>query len=175
LISHTLAGTSPQGEEDTLPACRILVRAMNRIGGTWNEPSPVEADDADCEASNATDRTVEPLRIQVVRAIVDSGVWQTSASSGQYERSGADVKELAMLMMDALKKKLDPKKIPPAQRPRLVLALDATRFPALAFDSVVSSFQEQHVAAITGTGFRSIWIVGPTESLTKRLDVNSAV
>jgi hypothetical protein len=51
-ISMSLTGTSPQGEEDTLDVCRILVRTMNRMGETWNEP--VEGvDDTGCVAANA--------------------------------------------------------------------------------------------------------------------------
>jgi hypothetical protein len=172
-ISFSLIGTSPQGEEDTPEACSILIRAMNQTGETWNAPL-VGTDDIDCYASNSMNGTVEPLRIQVVRAIIDPEIWRALANSGTLATSGVAVEEMTDLMADALQKKLDPKKIPLKQRPGLVLALDATRLPALAFDSVVNSFQERHRVALTATGFRSIWIVGPTESLTKRLDFDSA-
>lgn len=81
------------------------------------------------------------------------------------------VEEVSDLMAQALQKKLDPRKIPPKQRPGLVLVLDANRLPALAFDSVVENFRERHRTALARAGFRSVWIVGPTESLTRRLDV----
>jgi hypothetical protein len=172
-ISMALVGTSPQGEEDILDACRILVRAMNRTGETWNEPV-VGSDDIDCRATNATSLAVRPLSTQVVRAIVDPEMWQTLATSGTLAKSEAAIEEVADLMADALQKKLDPRKIPFKQRSGMVLALDATRLPALALDSVVKIFQGRHRASLTCTGFQSVWIVGPTESLTKRLDFNLA-
>ena len=171
-ISMALIGTSPQGEEDTLDSCRVLVRAMNRMGETWNDPI-VGGNDIDCLATNATNVAVEPLRIQVVRAIVDPEMWRALASFGTLTKSDVGIEEVTDLMAEALQKKLDPRKIPLKHRSGLVLALDATRLPALAFDSVVKTFQVRHVAALTGTGFRSIWIVGPTEPLTKRLDFNT--
>jgi hypothetical protein len=103
-ISMTLIGTSPQGEEDTVDACRILVRAMNRSGETWNEPS-AGTRDIDCVATNATNGIVEPLHIQVVRAIVDPEIWQNLATSGIFAKSHVAFDELAKLMADALEKK----------------------------------------------------------------------
>jgi hypothetical protein len=72
-------------------------------------------------------------------------------------------------MAEALKKKL--RRIAPKQRETLVLALGATRLPVLAFDSVVTCFRERHRAIFEGADSCAIWIVGPTEMLTKRLDV----
>jgi hypothetical protein len=116
------------------------------------------------------DATAQPLCIQVVKAVVEPEIWRTLASTGIIAKSKVAVETLTDLIVDALKKKLDPKKIPPKLRAEIVLALDANRLPGLAFDSVVNTFRERHRAILEGTGFRSIWIVGPTESLTKRLD-----
>ena len=171
-ISMTLMGTSPQGEEDTLDACRGLVHALNRMGETWNEP--VEGTgDVDCVASNAANSRAAPLQIQVVRAITDSETWKMLAASGTLPKSAVGVDEAADLLANALQKKLDPRRIPPKQRAALTLVLDATRLPALGFDSVVKRFRERHGARLRTAGFRDVWIVGPTESLTKRLDFDS--
>jgi hypothetical protein len=124
----------------------------------------------DCVATRATGATVEPLCIQVVKALVNPELWRTLATSGTLAKPDVAVEELTDLMADALQKKLDPSKIPPTQRPGLVLVLDATRLPALAFDSVVNIFRERHRVMLETAGFREIWIAGPIESLTKRLD-----
>ena len=168
-ISMTLTGTSPQGEEDTLDACRGLVRALNCMGETWNEPMEGTAG-VDCVATNATISTSSPLQIQVVRAIIDTRIWQALAATGTLTKSAMGVDEAANLLANALLKKLDPKRVPPKQRTTITLVLDATRLPALAFDSVVKRFRELHGDRLRTAGFRGIWIVGPTESLTKRLD-----
>jgi len=170
-ISLTLTGTSPQGEEDTASACRVLVRALNGKGDTWNTPV-TGTGDVDCVATNATNEKAAALNIQVVRAIVDAEMWQSLAARGILEKVKVEAEKVADLIADALGKKLDPRKIPLPQRPGLVLALDATRLPALAFDPVIDSFRKRHGALVKGSGFRSIWLVGPSESLTKRLDLD---
>ena len=170
-LSLTLTGTSPQGEEDTASACRVLVRAMNGKGDTWNAPA-AGTGDVDCVATNAADEKAAPLNIQVVRAIVDPEMWHSLAARGMLEKPKVEAEKIADLIADALGKKLDPRKIPLPQRPALVLALDATRLPALAFDAVIDSFRERHGALVRGAGFRSVWLVGPSESLTKRLDLD---
>jgi hypothetical protein len=168
-LSLTLSGTSPQCEEDTLSVCRVLVCTLNRIREEWDEPVNGERN-CDCVAASLVDATAQPLCIQVVKAVVEPEIWRTLASTGIIAKSKVAVETLTDLIVDALKKKLDPKKIPPKLRAEIVLALDANRLPGLAFDSVVNTFRERHRAILEGTGFRSIWIVGPTESLTKRLD-----
>jgi hypothetical protein len=169
-ISMTLVGSSPQGEEETIEVSRILVRAMNQIGQTWNEPV-VGTEDVDCVATHATSGTAAPLLIQVVRAIVDPVIWRSLASSGTLNKTNIAIEELTDSMADALKKKRD--KIPPKQRSELVLALDSTHLPVLAFPCVVDCFHGRHGSTVAGSGFRSVWIVGPTESLTRRLDLDS--
>jgi hypothetical protein len=168
-VSITLTGTSPQNEDDTVPACSILVRAMNQQGETWNQPSAVEesADDADCTATNV-DAAIAPLRIQVVRAIVDQEVWRDLEQSGKLSKPNVAVEKLADFLVAALNKKIG--RIPLKQRKGLVLALDANRLPGLTFDVVVDCFRERHGGGLAEAGFQSVWIVGPTEWLTKRLD-----
>jgi hypothetical protein len=51
--------------------------------------------------------------------------------------------------------------------------LDATRLPAHGFDAVVEAFRSRWGAWTKGLGFDEVWVVGPSESLTWRLDVVS--
>lgn len=37
-MSYSLDGSSPQGEEDTVNACNVLIKALNLRGGSWEDP-----------------------------------------------------------------------------------------------------------------------------------------
>jgi hypothetical protein len=138
------------------------------MGEAWNEPHRRErTDDTDCEAESAARPGGGLLRIQVVRAIADPVVWRTLSEARTLAASHT-AEQVADWMADSVKRKRD--QIPPRQRGELVLALDAIRLPVCAFDSVVSSVRERHGAFLESTGFQSVWVVGPTEELTKRLD-----
>src|SRR5207302_19620 len=65
-IRTTIMGTSPQNEADSLKACRILVRTMNQLGDTWNEPTEwsEQKSDIDCVATDARHKN-KKLHIQV--------------------------------------------------------------------------------------------------------------
>jgi hypothetical protein len=143
---------------------------MNGLGETWNEPLEGRGD-ADCIAMSATDSSSDPLRIQVVRAFSDPELWKTLSTLGKLAMPKVTVEEASDLMAEAFKKKVS--RIPPKQRFELVLALDANRLPGLAFDSVLECFRERHRETLQSAGFRSVWIVGPTDSFTKRLDFDS--
>jgi hypothetical protein len=166
-ISQHLAGPSPQGEENTLAICQALIRAMNRLGDTWEQPVPGDQDE-DCIAKDLAYPGKGPIRIQVVRAAVDSEMWQALSLFGQVAMKQISVAEAGDTMAKALRKKVN--QIPKRQRRSLVLALDASLLPGLAFESVINSFHERHQDLLDSAGFQSVWIVGPTESLTRRLD-----
>ena len=74
LLETQITGDSPEGEDDTLCVCRLLIERLNQDGGTWGVPSP-GVDDVDCEAENQG-TPAEHLLIQVVRAVVDPAVWR---------------------------------------------------------------------------------------------------
>lgn len=164
-LSYRLNGSSPQGEEDTLSVCRILVNTLNNAGGNWNQPTIGEGI-IDCQA---VDRQCDErkLHIQVVRANVDTEFWKTLNLEGKIER-----KDNSRALVEQIKSAIDAKaqKIPEASRLGLVLALDATRLPALGFDAVVEDFSSKWSAWASTLGFDSVWLVGPSESLTWRLD-----
>ena len=56
------------------------------------------------------------------------------------------------------------------KRSNLMLALDATRLPVLGFEDVVEEFQARFGTWIKSLGFEAVWLVGPQDSLTWRLD-----
>lgn len=166
--SFSLNGTTPQGEEDTLGACRILVSYLNRQQEKWSNLRAGEGE-VDCEAMATVD-SHERLCIQVVRAIVDPQFWQELSTSGKAQRCNVSTEQLAGLLRDAISKKADASRIPDALRQELHLALDATRLPGLAFDDVVAEFRNRYQAWTRSQGFAAVWLVGPNMDLTWRLD-----
>jgi len=167
-FSYTLNGSSPQGEEDTLSACRILVNKLNNAGGNWNQPTISEGI-VDCQAVDSQ-RDDRKLYIQVVRANVDPELWKTLNREGKIERKGNST-----ALAEQIKSAIDTKaqKIAAANRPGLVLALDATRLPVLGFDAVFEAFCSKWSPWASTLGFNSVWLVGPDESLTWQLDTRS--
>lgn len=163
-FSQKISGSSPQGEEDTLNACRILVRVLNASGGNWTDPTPGQGN-VDCEA---VDRNLshQKLSIQVVRAIVEQSLWEQLNLHRSVELSRVSKEQLVDQMKNAIESKAI--KIPPPDRASLTLALDATRLPALGF--VVEEFRAQFGTWAKSLGFEAVWLVGPVESLCRRLD-----
>ena len=167
-LSYTLNGNSPQGEEDTLSACRILVNTLNKAGGNWHQPT-IGDGAVDCQA---VDRQSDErkLCVQIVRAIVDTEFWKTLNLEGKIERN-----DYPKALAEQIKSAIDAKarKIPKTSRRGLVLALDATRLPGLGFEAVVEDFRSRWGLWAETLGFDSVWLVGPLESLTWQLDTRS--
>jgi hypothetical protein len=168
-LSYSLSGSSPQGEEDTLRACQILVTKLNEAGGDWDQPSLVCDGPVDCAAIDREDASCR-LYIQVVRANVDSRSWATLNQTGKIEETGVAKQTLVEQIKAAIEAKANDRKLPMATRRGLVLALDATRLPASGFDSVVREFRSKWGDWANKLGFDGIWLVGPLDSLTWRLD-----
>src|SRR5438309_1052808 len=76
------------------------------------------------------------LEIQVVRAVVDAAWWRSLARRKAEQVSGT-AEQLSDLLMKAVNMKA--KYLPPRQRARLVLAIDANRFAGFTLDAVVSA------------------------------------
>ncbi len=104
LFSYRVSGSSPQGEEQSLDACKLLVRTLNSGGATWGEPSLVEIANVDCQAVDTTDHD-NVLQIQVVRALTDSQLWQTLNTRGSLETWANDSSALAQQVECAIKHK----------------------------------------------------------------------
>jgi hypothetical protein len=163
-------GRPAQGEEDVLQVCRSLGAALRREGEAWGQFSvpSTRTDDVDAIARNDAG---EVLQVQVTQ--VEQIAWATLGPHGQatLQRS---VEVLAAAIRKAVDSKGDPssrrrKGIPPAQRPGLLLALDAIRSPGFVHEPVVAAFLATHREWAAGLGFRAIWLVGPTAALTRRL------
>lgn len=73
--AFSVSGSSPQGEEQTLNVCRLLVKRLNSLGATWGEPSLIELADVDCQAID-TENHENVLCVQVVQAVTDPQLWQ---------------------------------------------------------------------------------------------------
>jgi len=168
-LSYSLSGSSPQGEEDTLTACQILVSKLNKAGGGWDKPSRVCDGPVDCEAADQ-ETTSRKLSIQVIRANVDPKLWETLNQTGKIEATGVAKLALVEQIKAAIEVKANDRKLPMITRHGLVLALDATRLPASGFDSVVREFRSKWGDWASKLGFDAIWLVGPLDSLTWRLD-----
>ena len=167
LLDITVVGSSPQGEEDTRAACQVLKERLNADGSNWDKIVPGR-EPADCVLVGGKDPN-RTLEIQVVRAVVSQDLWRKLNSMGSVQNvlSSADaVTELGQ----AIEKKARDTKIPRQLRSKLVLALDATRVPGLAFDAVVREFRSIHVDSVRAHGFAAIWLVGPVARLVWRLD-----
>lgn len=169
LLSYSILGSSPQGEEDTLPTCRVLISVLNASGGHWTDPVRVPDDDVvDCEAVDVNHRD-RKLSIQVVRAIVDEKLWNQLNEQGRFEELNVSKKQLIVQIKSTIEKKN--RAIPRADHPSLTLALDATRLPVLGFEDVIEEFQSQFGSWTRSLAFEAIWLVGPQSSLTWRLDI----
>ena len=159
-----VSGHSPQGEEDSLNASRVLIEAMNRRGASWSEPTK-GVDPADC-VSHDLRQPSSDLEIQVVRAIEDPDLWKSLNKTGEVQRAKLPI-DLVSMVRDTLYKKL--RHYGPAERDRLVLALDANRLPDLTLDNAVNHIRRELRDWLANLGFREIWLVGPIYDLTYRL------
>ncbi len=172
-LSYSLKGTSPQGEEDTLSACKILVQAINEAGGNWTQPKLGEGVE-DCIVADKTNQK-NIIRIQVVRAITDANLWRRLSEKGRIDQSDISKNDLLAQLKLSVEKKADNRKIPASIRINLLLALDATRLPALSFEDVIEEYVERYGFWTRSVGFESVWLIGPIPSLTWRLDSESIV
>ncbi len=167
-VEYSLTGAAPQGEEDTLTASCILIKALNAIGANWRDPV-VGEEPADCSAEDFFNGKLR-LDIQVVRAISSPELWKELNTLG----SVSEVINLNNLTAELRKSLLlKEKKIPPSSRNELVLALDGNRMPSIAL-----TFIKNHVISnlshfARSLGYKQVWIIGPTPDLSYRLDVEA--
>ncbi len=166
-LKFSLSGSSPQGEEDTLAACRVLAERLRQDDAAWSEPEPATGQ-IDCVIQHRGDQH-RILNVQVVRAVIDANLWRTLSVGGAVSRD-VSTTEAASSIKAAVELKASDRKIPTRDRHDITLALDATRLPGLAFDAVVDQFQVDHGSWVKGLGFSAVWLVGPTPRLVWRLD-----
>jgi hypothetical protein len=156
-------GSPPQGEEDVLQVCKTLRAALRHRGEEWSafQTQPPPVDDVDAFAS---DDLANLLEVQVTR--VERQAWSDLAQRGASHAARSET-ELAQDIATAIEGKS--KRYSASQRARLVLALDARRSPGHVHRSVVDRFLEAHADIATTSGYRAIWLVGPTSDLTYQL------
>lgn len=156
-------GRPAQGEEDVLQVCRSLRAALQREGEAWDSFSlpPSSQDDVDAIAQDGTGGV---LRVQVTR--VEHAAWERLARDRQATLQRTIGERVADIRAAVESKS---KRYPPAQRSKLLLALDAIRSPGHVHDAVVEAFLRDHGQWAAAVGYRAIWLVGPTAALTRQL------
>jgi hypothetical protein len=119
-------------------ACRILVKALNNAGGNWDEPTKGDVHEVDCQAIDR--QCNKQICIQVVHANVNQAFWQSLNIDGK--TTGNCTPDV---LVKQLKEAIDFKnrRIPKTSRQGLILALDATNLPALAFNAVIKAFHSK--------------------------------
>lgn len=167
-IDYSVEGKSPQGEGGTIEVCDRLVDRLNEDGASWGAPidlTNIEVDRSagiDCRAIDCE----KILSIQVTRAEIS--IWGRLSVKGKISQS-SDMKLIIDAMWHVIATKSNP--VPIRDREDIVLALNASEAPHFAFENVVNTFRQIHGTSTASLGYRMIWIVGPNERLTSRLDV----
>ena len=168
-LKFSVAGSSPQGEEDTIEACRVLAQRLRLDDASWSDPEPATGQ-LDCVIRHSDQKRT--VNIQVVRAIVDPSLWRMLNLTGAVFRE-IPVTEAVTAIKNGVELKASDRKIPSKDRGAITLVLDATRLPGLAFHDVVDRFRAVHGSWISELGFSAVWLVGPTSSLASRVDMPS--
>lgn len=167
-VDMVLVGPSPQGEQDTKATCERLRERLNLDGASWTYVREGKEEPADCELVDAGNGE-KTLKVQVVRAIVSHELWRDLNSRKSATRSLSPAKAVDEVRA-AIKKKANDRRIPGNVRSQLVLALDATRLPGLAFDAIMREFRTKNMAWTASLGFAAVWLVGSELRLVWRLD-----
>jgi hypothetical protein len=167
VVEMAIVGSSPQGEEDTPAACNVLKERLNAEGARWDKIIPGSGL-ADCVFVDSEDPHTT-LDVQVVRAIASQNLWRRLNSSGSVQASLA-AGEAANEIQKAIDAKARDEKIPRPLRAGLLLALDATRLPGIAFDAIVREFRSTFLEWVRSHGFAAVWLIGPVSRLCWRLD-----
>jgi hypothetical protein len=157
------SGKKSEGEDLTLETAEILVRRLNAGGATWGKPKQLPQNEGDdCEAPDTRGRRYPFLRVQVTRPKMPDGFWEGIVAGPNVPPR--PTQEAARALWDAIENKRPPKP------ENVVLAINAIRTPWFIQTSIVEAFRRHHGQDARQVGFREIWVVGPNETLTERLD-----
>jgi hypothetical protein len=167
-LRFSIQGTSPQGEEDTPTACRVFLGCLAKRGYPYTDVV-AGSEPADCVLVEGP-KGLHRQEVQVVRAIASQTIWRTLARHGALQ-SAVSARQVVAELSSAIATKARNERLPERIRANLVLALDATRLPGVAFDTIVREFRKAECTRISVFGFKAIWLVGPTARLCWRLDV----
>jgi hypothetical protein len=167
-VMSAIEGNSRQGESGSLEVCEILVRHMNQNGAAWDNVIDLTSDrnhreeGIDCKAFDGN----RELNIQVTR--VERKLWKELATRGQVTNNKLVI-ELANAMWDSIEEKSLP--LPIDQRNNIVLALNAIDTPSYVLKDVIKMFKSKYGNRVVSFGYISVWVVGPSENFTHRLDM----
>lgn len=168
-IDFKVEGNSPQGEQDTIKVCQRLIKVLNQNGENWSDPEFSDGG-VDCTSANLKNSS-QILEIQVVRASTNQELWKRLATKGQINNEKVPINEIISDIMITIKTKGNEQTIPSNIRQSITLALDANRLSAYTLDDIINKFHKTYGKEVKSFGFNSIWIVGPIEALTHRLDL----
>lgn len=166
-LIYRIAGASPQGELDTMDTVRRFVAWLNQAEKVWSEPRQSDLEHTDAVAGGAgVNARGTQMRVQVVRAIIDSNLWHGLSIRGEHSTT-LRIDDSATHLWAAVEKKAT--KIDKAARHGIVLILDANRCPGQAFPEVVHVYRQKFSEPTKSMGFAGVYVVGPTSSLISAL------
>jgi hypothetical protein len=165
-LTSSLTARPRPGETANAEVCKILIARLNQDGGTWSRcdcGKRKRVDEVDCTAFNADGKE---LKMQITRAAQDKTLWTPSGEFCGKDRDQS-VNDAVEELRSAIKEK---SRLPAVQKADLVLVLDAIETPGHVMDQIVNSFRKNYGTWLKALKFKQVWIVGPNESLTYRLD-----
>src|ERR1039458_6281268 len=154
-VTSSLRAKKRRNEEGDLEVGNTLVQRLNQDGANWRDlvqvdPKNNQEAGVDCSANDGS----SDLLIQVTRASGDQTLWRNIGPDVPVERSRT-ASEYAEDLYDAIvKKETKPKS-------GIVLALDSIETPHVT-KAVVELFRNRHARWARSTGWKAIWLVGPS-------------
>jgi hypothetical protein len=161
---YEVTGRSRQGEEGVLQVCQILAQRLRRddssVGAPRMATSPETGVDCEIPVHNGF------LPVQITRPATPD-FWRRLNRDAVANRSISltDAVQDLIALIEAKAKKTSP-----MDRALILLALDATETAVHAMPLVAQAARRLHGADIGKHGFKSVWIVGPSDDLVFRVD-----
>ncbi len=145
----------------------MLAQAMSTANEQWELTDGPATGAVDCVLKDSSN---PPRRreVQVVRAIADCKLYQQLAAGNEVIDVNRNPEDVAQWLFDAVTKKAE---LPEKVRSGLILALDAQRTSVCALYLVIETYRRHFGAQTRSPNFEQVWIVGPTVSMTHRLDM----
>lgn len=134
------------------------------IRATDDEAATCEVGKDDCGEDGVLLTRGERVPLQIITVPADSKIGH-DASKGSLDIT-FDAAQGARWLLEAISRKAND--LEPAAQSKTILALDARHAGLLAGAAIRVEFEKQAAGTPIG-GFRQIWVVGPTASVTKRL------
>jgi hypothetical protein len=138
----------------------MVIDALNASGADWAVGMEVKHGDPDFPAADFIAVSADgkrTLKMQHTRADHDQSFWRDGASNHH------DVAGQAEELRRAVERKQK------AASADITLVLDASGAMGALLEGVADSFLEQSGEWASSLGFQQIWLVGPTQSFTRRL------